>query len=328
MVTGGAGFIGSNYIHFLLRTYKDVTVVNYDKLTYAGNLQNVKDVATNPRYHFVKGDICDGVLVNDIVKQYGITQIVNFAAESHVDRSITGPEVFIKTDVFGTFTLLEACRKYDVETYIQISTDEVYGSRAEGSFRETDSLHPSSPYSASKASADLLVLSYHITYGAPILITRSSNNFGPYQYPEKLIPLFIIRALHNDTLPVYGDGSNVRDWLYVDDNCSGIDIVRTKGKCGEIYNIGADNQCSNINITRTILRELQKPESLIRFVTDRPGHDLRYSIDSVKIRQLGWSPLKSLDFDSVLKQTIRWYRNNESWWKPLLHNTHGDLLRF
>ncbi len=318
MVTGGAGFIGSNFIHYLLRTYDDVTVLNYDKLTYAGNLENIKDVAKDPRYHFVKGDICDHAKVNEVVKQFGVTQIINFAAESHVDRSIIGPEVFIKTDVLGAFTLLEACRNYGVEKYVQISTDEVYGSRAEGSFRETDSLHPSSPYSASKASADLLVLSYFVTYGMPVLITRSSNNFGPYQFPEKLIPLFIIRALKNEFLPVYGDGRNVRDWLYVDDNCSGIDVVRTRGKSGEIYNIGADNPRSNLEITHTILHDLQKPESLIRFVTDRPGHDWRYSIDSSKLHQLGWNPSKSRDFASALQQTIRWYLTNEHWWKPLL----------
>jgi len=229
MVTGGAGFIGSNFIHYLLEKYDDIEVVNYDKLTYAGNLDNLKDIESDKRYCFIKGDICDKELVEKMIKEHGVEQIVNFAAESHVDRSITGPEIFIKTDVFGTFNLLEAARKFDIERYVQI-------------FRESDPLNPSSPYSASKSSADLLVNSYFVTYGLPVLITRSSNNFGPYQYPEKLIPLFIIKALHDQMLPVYGDGLQVRDWLHVEDNCKGIDTVRMKGKVGEIYNIGAEDK--------------------------------------------------------------------------------------
>jgi len=318
MVTGGAGFIGSNFIHYLLEKYDDIEVVNYDKLTYAGNLDNLKDIESDKRYCFVKGDICDNGLVEKVIKEHGIEQIVNFAAESHVDRSITGPEIFIKTDVFGTFNLLEAARKFDIERYVQISTDEVYGSIMEDSFKENDSLNPSSPYSASKASADLLVNSYFVTYGLPVLITRSSNNFGPYQYPEKLIPLFIIKALHDQPLPVYGDGLQVRDWLHVEDNCRAIDLVRRKGKEGEVYNIGADNEHTNIEITSIILKELKKPKILIKHVEDRPGHDRRYSINSDKIKKLGWLPEKSQDFENSMKETIRWYVNNEWWWKKLI----------
>jgi dTDP-glucose 4,6-dehydratase len=318
LITGGAGFIGSNFIHYLLKEYDDIRVVNYDKLTYAGNLNNLKDIEHDPRYTFVKGDICDAALVENVIIKEDIDQIINFAAESHVDRSITDPEVFIKTDVLGAFTLLESARKHDIEKYIQISTDEVYGSIEKGSFKETDPLNPSSPYSASKASADLLVNAYHITYNLPIMITRSSNNFGLYQYPEKLIPFFIIRALKNDYLPVYGDGLNVRDWLYVEDNCRAIDIVRKKGKAGEIYNIGADNEHSNIEITRIILEELHKPQSLVTYVKDRLGHDRRYSIHSEKIKKLGWYPVYSNDFIITLKKTIQWYISNEIWWKKLI----------
>lgn len=318
MITGGAGFIGSNFIHYLFEKYADIEVVNYDKLTYAGNLDNLKDIEENPRYTFVKGDICDVNLVESVVKKENVDQIVNFAAESHVDRSITGPEVFIKTDVLGTFTLLEACRKFDVNKYIQISTDEVYGSIEKGSFTEIDSLNPSSPYSASKSSADLLVNSYYVTYDLPVCITRSSNNFGPYQYPEKLIPVFIIKAIHNESLPLYGDGLNVRDWLYVKDNCKAIDLVRQKGKTGEIYNIGADNEHNNMEITNIILKELNKPKSLIKNVKDRLGHDRRYSIDSCKIKTLGWCPSKSQDFENSMGETIQWYVANRHWWKKLI----------
>jgi dTDP-glucose 4,6-dehydratase len=317
MVTGGAGFIGSNFIHYLLQRYDDVLVVNFDKLTYAGNLDNLRDVEHDARYTFIKGDICDTDAVRAAVKQ-GVDQIVNFAAESHVDRSISGPETFIRTDILGAFTLLEACRKFDVKNYIQISTDEVYGSIEKGSFEEKDPLNPSSPYSASKASADLLVHSYFVTYGLPVCITRSSNNFGPFQYPEKLIPSFIIKAIHNERLPVYGDGMNIRDWLYVEDNCKGIDLVRLKGKKGEIYNIGGDNEHTNMTITAIILEELQKPSSLISFVQDRPGHDRRYSIKSVKLKKLGWEPTSSKNFTDAMKTTIRWYVQNERWWKKLV----------
>ena len=319
MVTGGAGFIGSNFIHYIFKKYQDIEIVNYDKLTYAGNLDNLRDVENDPRYTFIKGDICDSKLVNETVKQ-DIDQIINFAAESHVDRSIEDPTSFIRTDVFGVHVLLESTRKYDVEKFIQISTDEVYGSIKTGSFKETDPLNPSSPYSASKASADLLVNSYFVTYGLPVLITRSTNNFGPYQYPEKLIPLFIIHALQNKPLPLYGDGLNVRDWLYVEDNCEAIDLVRKKGKRGEIYNIGADNEPTNIEITNIILDELNKPKSLIKYVKDRPGHDRRYSIDSAKIKNLGWEPKMSRNFYQAMHETIHWYIDNEWWWKKLVKN--------
>lgn len=318
MVTGGAGFIGSNFIHYLLKRYSDIEVVNYDKLTYAGNLDNLVDIIDNPRYSFVKGDICDTDLLSRIIKKENISQIINFAAESHVDRSITDPDVFIKTDVFGTFTLLEICRRFDIENYVQISTDEVYGSIEKGSFKETSTLNPSSPYSASKASADLLVNSYFITYDIPVSITRSSNNFGPYQYPEKLIPLFIIKTLHDKSLPVYGEGLNIRDWLYVEDNCRAIDLIRLKGIKGEVYNIGADNEHNNLEITNIILEELKKPKSLIKHIKDRPGHDHRYSIDSTKIKKLGWKPRISIDFRKAMRKTIQWYLINKWWWEKLI----------
>ena len=317
MVTGGAGFIGSNFIHHLLKTYDDIHIVNVDKLTYAGNLDNLRDIENDSRYHFVKADICDKQVIEQTMQEFSVDEIVNFAAESHVDRSITGPDVFIKTDVFGSFTLLEACRRFDIKRYVQISTDEVYGSIEKGSFTEEDNIYPSSPYSASKASADLLVHSYFVTYGLPVLITRSSNNFGPYQYPEKLIPLFIIKALHDDQLPVYDDGMQIRDWLYVLDNCKGIDLVRTNGKTGEVYNIGGDNEHPNMQIINVILDELGKPESLIEHVEDRLGHDRRYSIDSNKIKKLGWKPEKSNDFETLLRETIRWHVDNKWWWQNI-----------
>ena len=318
LVTGGAGFIGSNFVHYMLGEYEDVEIVNYDKLTYAGNLDNLRDVENNPGYSFIKGDICDKKKIDEVVKKTGVNQIINFAAESHVDRSITGPKTFIKTDVFGAFTLLEACRRFDVDRFIQISTDEVYGSIEKGSFKETDPLNPSSPYSSSKASADLVANSYFITYGFPVSITRSSNNFGPYQYPEKLIPLFVTNALHGSSLPVYGDGLQVRDWLYVEDNCEAIDLIRKKGELGEIYNVGADNEHTNMEITHIILNELNKPESLIKHVEDRLGHDRRYSLNSSKIKKLGWEPHRSQDFETSMKKTIQWYIKNEWWWKKLI----------
>jgi len=316
LVTGGAGFIGSNFIHHLLDTYEDVTVVNFDKLTYAGNLDNVKDVSSDSRYHFVQADICDAAAVGTVLSDFDIDEIVNFAAESHVDRSITGPEVFIQTDVFGSFTLLEACRRFDIKKYVQVSTDEVYGSIRQGSFVETDPLKPSSPYSASKASADLLVHSYFVTYGLPVVITRSSNNFGPYQYPEKLIPLFVIKALQNERLPVYGDGRQVRDWLFVNDNCSGIDLVRLKGKSGEVYNIGGDNEQVNLDIVHLILEQVGKSTALIEYVEDRLGHDYRYSIDSSKIKKLGWQ--KRSDVMQSMRDTIQWYVENSWWWQKIM----------
>ncbi len=312
LVTGGAGFIGSNFIRYLLNKYPDYKIINLDKLTYAGNLDNLKDIQNNPRHIFIKGDICDKKIVEETVKD-SIDAIVNFAAETHVDRSIADAGSFIKTDVFGTYRLLEASRKYDIK-FVQISTDEVYGSIENGSFKETDPLKPSSPYSASKAGADLLTHSYYTTYNLPVLITRSSNNFGPYQHPEKLIPLFITNALQDKPLPLYGDGKNVRDWIYVLDNCKAIDLVLHKGKEGESYNIGTGNEKTNLEMTHMILQELKKPKSLISSVKDRPGHDRRYSLDSTKIRKLGWKPQH--EFEDAFKETIKWYKDNEWWWKP------------
>lgn len=314
LITGGAGFIGSNFIHWILKKYPEYEVVNLDKLTYAGNLNNLKDVEENKNYSFIKGDICNKETVEKACN--GVDIILNFAAETHVDRSIIDAGDFVTTDVLGTYRLLEASRKFDIKKYIQISTDEVYGSIEKGSFKETDLLEPSSPYSASKAGGDMLVHSYFVTHKLPVVITRSSNNFGPYQYPEKLIPLFITNALRNKKLPLYGDGKNVRDWLYVLDNCDAIDLVMHKGKAGEIYNIGSGNETTNIDITTLILQELHRPESLIEFVPDRKGHDRRYSLDTTKIKKLGWKPMN--DFKTALSKTIRWYAENEWWWKSLI----------
>ena len=313
VVTGGAGFIGSNFVRFMLRRYDDLEVVNLDKLTYAGNLDNLRDVEDDARYTFVKGDICDAAVVRAALQ--GADAVVNFAAETHVDRSISGPQDFINTDVLGTHTLLEAVRELGIARYVQISTDEVYGSTETGSFTEESDLAPSSPYSASKAGADLLVLAYHRTYGAPVLITRSSNNYGPWQYPEKIIPLFITNAIDGQALPVYGDGLNVRDWLYVDDNCAGIDAVLRKGALGEVYNIGGGNEVKNLALTRHILELLGKSPELIRFVADRPGHDRRYSIDCGKLQALGWHP--ATPFETGLERTVSWYRDNPTWWRKI-----------
>jgi len=311
LVTGGAGFIGCNFVRYMLHKHPDDEIVVLDKLTYAGRLENLQDVWN--RINFIKGDICDKSTVEKAIN--GCEAVFNFAAESHVDRSILGPESFVKTDIYGTYTLLETARKYKVKRYVQISTDEVYGSIEKSSFKEIDPLNPSSPYAASKASADLLCLSYFTTYKLPIIITRSSNNYGPYQYPEKLIPLFITNALENRPLPLYGDGLNVRDWLYVLDNCRAIDLILHKGRIGEIYNVGGDNERANIEITKAILSILGKSERLIKKVKDRPGHDRRYSLDSTKIRELGWRPEQN--FEKALKETVDWYRNNESWWRKL-----------
>ena len=295
----------------MLEKYPDDEITVLDKLTYAGRLENLQEVMN--KITFIKGDICD----KEDVKNVGDCNVIfNFAAETHVDRSILDAGVFVKTDVLGTYTLLEYARKHDVEKYIQISTDEVYGSIDKGSFSEEDVLDPSSPYSASKAGADLLVKAYHKTYGLPVLITRSSNNFGPYQYPEKLIPVLILKAMHDEPLPIYGDGINVRDWIYVLDNCAGIDTVFQKGKIGEIYNIASGNEKQNIEIANLILEELGKPKSLIKFVDDRPGHDQRYSLNIEKIRELGWNA--KYRFEDALKETIRWYKENE--WYIKLYN--------
>ena len=314
LVTGGCGFIGSNFIRYMFDTHPDIEIVNLDKLTYAGNPENLRDVEKLDGYTFVHGDICDETLV-DKVMSGGFDAVLNFAAESHVDRSITGPSEFIQTDVFGTFTLLEGCRSYGVARYLQVSTDEVYGSIEEGSFTEESPLEPNSPYSASKAAGDLLARAYYVTYGLPVLITRSSNNFGPYQYPEKLMPLFITNALDDIELPLYGDGMNVRDWLFVTDNCAAIDLVLREGEPGEVYNIGGEQERANIEVTRAILGILGKPESLIEYVTDRPGHDRRYSLDSGKLAALGFEPRE--DFEEMLAETVQWYVDNRLWWEPL-----------
>jgi dTDP-glucose 4,6-dehydratase len=311
LVTGGAGFIGCNFVRFMLDKYPDDEIVVLDKLTYAGRMENLQDVMT--RISFVEGDICNK---EDIEKVKDCDVIFNFAAETHVDRSIIEAGVFVKTDVLGTYNLLEYARMHDVEKYIQISTDEVYGSIESGSFKEDELLDPSSPYSASKAGADLLVRAYHKTYGLPVLITRSSNNFGPYQYPEKLIPLFITNALQNKPLPVYGDGLNVRDWIYVLDNCEAIDLVYQKGAFGGIYNIASGNEKTNLEITHLILNALNKSDSLVQFVKDRPGHDRRYSLDFTEIKKLGWKPKYS--FENAMKTTIKWYRENDRWWRTLV----------
>jgi dTDP-glucose 4,6-dehydratase len=316
LVTGGAGFIGSNFVLYMLNKYPDYQVINLDALTYAGNLENLSSIQNNPRYTFVKGDITDRQLVNDLFEK-GVDVVVHFAAESHVDRSILEPDIFVRTNVLGTQVLLDAAKKYGVKKFVHVSTDEVYGTLGEtGLFTETTPLAPNSPYSASKAGSDLLVRAYHETFGLPVNITRCSNNYGPYQFPEKLIPLVIANALNDKSLPVYGDGLNIRDWLYVEDHCSAIDLVLHKGVNGEVYNIGGNNERTNIQIVKTILAELGKPESLIQFVQDRPGHDRRYGIDATKIRtELGWVPKHN--FETGIKETIRWYLENQEWWKRI-----------
>lgn len=316
LITGGAGFIGSNFIRYLLNKYPSYKVINLDKLTYAGNLENLVDIEGNPNYRFIKGDICDMAIVSSIIKEYNVEVIINFAAESHVDRSISAPNSFIQTNIVGTYTLLESAVNSNnrISRFIQISTDEVYGSLGiTGKFTETSPIKPNSPYSATKASADLLVRSYYKTYGIPVIITRCSNNYGPYQFPEKLIPLFITNAMEDKQLPVYGDGLNVRDWIYVDDHSSAIDVILHKGKDGEIYNIGGDAENTNLEITDTILTLLNKPASLKKFVKDRPGHDRRYAMDYSKLhRELGWNP--AITLEAGLKKTIEWYKMHETWW--------------
>lgn len=315
LVTGGAGFIGSCFIRYMLEHHSDYHIVNLDALTYAGNLENLYDVKDNPNYEFIYGDICDKHLVMQVVS--GVDAIVNFAAESHVDRSISGPEVFIETNIKGTSILLQAAKAFHIERYLQVSTDEVYGSLgAEGYFYETTPLAPNSPYSASKASADLIVRSYYETFGLPTLITRCSNNYGPYQYPEKLIPLFISKLLKNEKVPVYGDGMNVRDWIYVYDHCSAIDTVLHKGTPGQIYNVAGHNEKTNLEITHLILEAMNKDESYIEHVEDRLGHDKRYAICNDKITgELGWKP--SVSFEEGILLTIDWYLNNQKWIKSV-----------
>ncbi len=317
LITGGAGFIGSHFIRYLLQAYPKYRIVNLDKLTYAGNLDNLRDVEENPHYRFAQGDICDPVMVNTLAQEVDV--IVNFAAETHVDRSILEPGGFIRTDVHGTYILMEAARRFNHRRYLQISTDEVYGSIQTGAFTEDSPLQPNSPYAASKAAGDLLVLSYTRTYGFPAILTRCSNNFGPNQYPEKIIPLFVTHALEDQPLPLYGDGRNVRDWIYVLDHCAAIDIALHHGKTGEVYNIGGGNERTNIELTHLILNELDKPASLIRSVTDRPGHDRRYALSDQKIRALGYRPRHP--FEETLRETVRWYRDNPAWWQKIKSGT-------
>ena len=313
LVTGGCGFIGSNFIRGMLKKYPAYKIVNLDKLTYCGNPDNLRDVALDKRYTFIKGDICDKKVVEKIVKDCNV--IINFAAESHVDRSIEDASEFIRTNIHGVYVLLEAGKRHNIKRFIQISTDETYGSISKGSFKETSPIRPNSPYSAAKAGGDHLAMAYYTTFKSPVIITRSSNNFGPYQYPEKVIPLFITNLLANKPVPLYGDGMNVRDWLYVMDNCSAIDLVLHKGKIGEVYNIGGNFEIPNIELTKIILKNLGKTDKMIRYVTDRLGHDRRYSLDSSKIRKLGWKPSK--DFNIAIKETINWYKTNTTWWQKL-----------
>lgn len=321
IVTGGAGFIGSNFVFHMLQGHPEYRIVCLDKLTYAGNLSTLEPVMGNENFRFVKADICDRAAVYQLFEEEHPDMVVNFAAESHVDRSIENPGIFLETNIMGTAVLMDACRKYGITRYHQVSTDEVYGDlpldRPDLFFTEDTPIHTSSPYSSSKASADLLVLAYHRTYGLPVTISRCSNNYGPYHFPEKLIPLMIINALHDKPLPVYGDGLNVRDWLYVEDHCRAIDLILHKGTVGEVYNVGGHNEMKNIDIVKLICRTLGKPESLIQFVTDRKGHDRRYAIDPTKIhRELGWLP--ETKFADGIQKTIQWYVKHEKWWKPII----------
>lgn len=311
LVTGGAGFIGTNFIRYWLRNYPTSEITVLDKLTYAGRQENLED--TLEHISFIQGDICDRVVVSQAMKE--CDWVFHFAAESHVDRSIQDADAFVKTNVIGTYNLLEAAKEQSIDRFIHVSTDEVYGSTLQGSFSEKDPVAPSSPYSATKASSDLLALAYYRTHDLPVVVTRSSNNFGPYQYPEKMIPLMILNALDDKPLPVYGDGKNVRDWLYVEDNCTGIDVVAHRGVCGEAYNIAARNELDNLEVIRCILRMLGKSENLITFVRDRPGHDRRYSLNIGKIRDLGWKP--ETPFEEGLQKTVQWYCDNVEWWQSL-----------
>jgi dTDP-glucose 4,6-dehydratase len=317
LVTGGAGFIGSNFVRYMLGKYPNYKVVNYDLLTYAGNLENLKDVENHPNYTFVKGDINNRELVDYLVKTHEIDVIVNFAAESHVDRSITDPDIFVKTNVLGTQALLDVAKANNIKKYVQISTDEVYGTLGEtGYFTEETPLAPNSPYSASKAGGDLLVRAYHETYGLNVNITRCSNNYGPYHFPEKLIPLMITNALEGKELPIYGDGQNIRDWLHVKDHCAAIDLVIHKGRSGEVYNIGGHNERTNNEIVHLIVEKLRVSKDLIKYVADRPGHDRRYAIDPTKIMtELGWKP--QYTFEKGIVETIQWYIDNQEWWKNI-----------
>ena len=325
LVTGGAGFIGGNYALEMVKKYPEDEMVVLDALTYAGNLETLESIMEEPNFKFVKGDIRNRDFIYNLFENEQFDVVINFAAESHVDRSIEEPDIFVSTNVMGVQVLLDACRKYNVKRLHQVSTDEVYGDlpldRPDLLFHEDTPIHASSPYSASKASADLLVLAYHRTFGLPVTISRCSNNYGPYHFPEKLIPLIISRALNDESLPVYGEGKNVRDWLYVTDHCKAIDLIVRKGKVGEVYNIGGHNEKSNLEVVKTILKYLNKPESLIQFVKDRPGHDLRYAMDPTKIQtELGWQP--EYDFDSGIKATIDWYLTHKDWWEHIINGEY------
>lgn len=324
LVTGGAGFIGSNFINYILSSRDDYTIINLDKLTYAGNLENLKPVQNKKNYRFIKGDITNNELVDYLFRRFEIKFVVNYAAESHVDRSILGSEIFYRTNVIGTTVLLEAARRYHVEKFLQVSTDEVYGSLGPtGLFTEQTPLSPNSPYSSSKAAADMAVLAFHHTYGLPVVITRCSNNYGPLQFPEKLIPLMIINALNNKKLPVYGDGLNVRDWIYVIDHNKAVELVLENGIVGEVYNIGAGREMKNIEIVKLILKKLGKGEELIEYVKDRPGHDRRYAIDPSKIQnELGWKP--EFNFEQAIDNTIEWYLENKNWWERIINGSYKD----
>ena len=327
IVTGGAGFIGSNFVFHMLNAHPDYRIICLDKLTYAGNLSTLEPVMSNPNFRFVKADICDKEAVDKLFEEEKPDIVVNFAAESHVDRSIENPQIFLETNIIGTSVLMDASRKHGVKRYHQVSTDEVYGDlpldRTDLFFTENTPIHTSSPYSSSKAGADLLVLAYYRTYGLPVTISRCSNNYGPYHFPEKLIPLMIIRALHDESLPVYGDGLNVRDWLYVEDHCKAIDLIIHNGKVGEVYNVGGHNEMANIDIVKLILKELGKSEDLITYVTDRAGHDRRYAIDPTKIHNdLGWLP--ETKFADGIVKTIKWYLENESWWQPIVSGEYQN----
>ncbi len=327
LVTGGAGFIGGNFVHYMVNKYPEYMIVNLDLLTYAGNLETLKDIENKHNYKFVKGDISDREFIFELFEKEKFDIVVNFAAESHVDRSVINPDIFVQTNVVGTQVLLDASKEFGVEKYHQVSTDEVYGDlpldRPELFFTESTPLNPSSPYSASKASADLLVQAYHRTFGVPITISRCSNNYGPYHFPEKLIPLMISRALNDESLPVYGNGENVRDWLHVEDHCSAIDLIIHKGRVGEVYNVGGHNERTNLEVVKTILKKLDKPDSLISYVTDRPGHDLRYAIDPDKLEnELGWRP--KYNFDTGIDMTIKWYLDNKDWWENILSGEYQE----
>lgn len=327
IVTGGAGFIGGNFVHYMLNKYNDYDIICLDALTYAGNMETLEPVMNNPHFKFYKADIADRNAVYEIFEKEKPNIIVNFAAESHVDRSIDNPSIFLQTNVLGTGVLMDACRKYGIDRYHQVSTDEVYGDlpldRPDLFFTETTPLHTSSPYSASKASADLLVQAYHRTFKLPVTISRCSNNYGPYHFPEKLIPLMIANALYDKELPVYGKGENVRDWLYVEDHCSAIDLIIHKGRVGEVYNIGGHNEKTNLEVVKIILKELNKSENLIKYVTDRPGHDMRYAIDPTKIHtELGWLP--ATKFEDGIKKTIQWYLDNKTWWQNIINGEYKN----